>query len=449
MPPITQEISAYAVTSSWEVLPHSIRTEVSRAFLNWFGCALGGSGEDMVKRAWAAVAVTAGAAQSSVIGLDARTDMISAAFLNCLSSSALAFDDTHLATVTHPTGPVAAALLAYSETARLNGAQFLNALALGIELQCRMSNVLLMPPAKANVSLYITGVTGPIGVAAALGRASGFDERRMRWAIGHAATQGAGFRATHGAMSGLVVPAYAARTGMFAVQLASAGVECIDNVLEAPMGFVEIHSAGADLNHATRGLGKEFEMLANTYKPYPSGIVVHPVIDACREVATKIADSGTSVEEVALYVNPLTITLANRRQPQDMFQAMVSIHHWVAAVFVRGAAGIAELRQDAIDDPMMTAFRERVTANADPRLERDQARAEVVLTDGRVITSFIKHARGSLCRPMSDGELDRKFIGQSEMVFSAERSQKLLTSLRELAAEPDVGAAIRSQLNEH
>ncbi|MEK1930424.1 MAG: MmgE/PrpD family protein [Pararhizobium sp.] len=447
MRPITQEISAYAANSSWEALPQTIRTEASRAFLNWFGCALGGSGEDMVKKAWTAVAVTAGGAQSSIIGRRARTDMVSAAFLNCLSSSALAFDDTHLATVTHPTGPVAATLFAYAQTVPLTGKELLNALALGIELQCRMSNVLLMPPARANMSLYITGVTGPIGAAAAMGRLLGFDERRMRWAIGHAATQGAGFRATHGAMSGLVVPAYAARAGMFAVQLAAAGVECVENVLEAPMGFVEIHSTAANLGYATRGLGEQFELLANAYKPYPSGIVVHPVIDACREVAMQIGDAGERVETLRLDVHPLTITLANRRHPQDALEAMVSIHHWAAAVFVRGAAGIAELRRDAIDDPAMAAFRERVTAIADPELERDQARAEVVLSSGRSITCFVEHARGSTSRPMSDEDLDRKFLDQSEMVFNVEKSQRLLTLLRELAAQPDIGATISAVLD--
>ncbi|MBK5053755.1 MULTISPECIES: MmgE/PrpD family protein [Burkholderiaceae] len=65
-----------------------------------------------------------------------------------MSSSALAFDDTHLATVTRPTGPVAAPLFALCEKHPTTGEEFLNALALGIEIECRMSNVLLLPPAN-------------------------------------------------------------------------------------------------------------------------------------------------------------------------------------------------------------------------------------------------------------------------------------------------------------
>ena len=97
------------------------------------------------------------------------------------------------------------------------------ALAAGIEIQCRLSNVLLLAPAEANLGLYITGITGPAGAAAGLGRAMGFDTQHMTWAIGLGAAQGCGFRATHGSMAGHVVPALAARGGVWAALLAAQG----------------------------------------------------------------------------------------------------------------------------------------------------------------------------------------------------------------------------------
>lgn len=446
MRPITRELAAYAVNSTWETLPDAIRAEAGRAFLNWFGCSLGGSGEDLVERAIDAVATTTGRAEASILGRRVRVDVTSAAFLNCLSSSALAYDDTHLATVTHPTGPVAAALFAHAQTAVISGREFLQALVIGIELQCRMSNVLLLPPAKENLSLYSTGLTAPIGVAAAIGRVLGLDERQMRWAIGHAAVQAAGFRATHGAMSGLVVPAFATRAGLFATQLAAAGVECVDDALEAPRGYVEVHSAGANLSYAVDGLGEHFELSAVAYKPYPCGIVVHPVIDACRDALAQFV-AGDRIEEVRLSVSPLTMALADRSQPRDALETMISLQHWAAAVFVRRAAGTCALRQVTIDDPEIVQFRNRITATADPGLERDQARAELLLSSGRRVSAFVEHARGSMHRPMSDHELDEKFIRQSENVFDTGSSSRLLNLLRGLEKEADVGGSISAVLH--
>ena len=444
---VTAELADWALAASFETLSPNIRTEAARAFLNWVGCALGGSGEAVVAAAERAALMTGGTGTATVLGRGRRTDVVSAAFLNCLSSSALAYDDTHLATVTHPTGPVAAPLLAEAESRAVSGRDLLTALAVGIEIQCRLSNALLLPPAQANVALYITGITGPVGGAVAMGRILGFDARRMRWAIGHAATQGAGFRATHGAMSGLAVPALGARAGMFAAHLAAAGVDCREDVIEAPKGFLEIFAPGADPAHAVDDLGSRWEMSANTYKPYPCGIVVQPAIDACLDVAAQMRPSDR-VESATLTVHPLTMVLADRPHPRDIFEAQVSLQHWAACVLLRGAAGIAEVRQEVIGDPGIAALRGRIAGRADDSLARDQARAEVRLTDGRSLTASVVHARGSIARPMTDDELDAKFLAQATTVLDAGAAGSLLAVLRGLAEEGDAGAAVMGAMGE-
>jgi 2-methylcitrate dehydratase PrpD len=438
---ITRELASFAVKSRFDALPAHVRLETARAFLNWMGCVFGGCREPAVEIAVASVTEAGGHPQASIIGHARRTDVASAAFVNCLSSSILAFDDTHLATVTHPTGPVAAALLAFCEKQPVSGEDFLNALALGIEIQCRLSNVLLLPPAQPNVAIYITGVTGPIGGAVALGRLLGLDEQKMTWAIGLAATQAAGFRATHGSMAGLVVPALAARSGVHAVMLAAKGFTCSDHVLEGDKGFVEIFSSGADINQATEGLGDRFELLSNAYKPYPCGIVVHPVIDACLEIVEQMTNAA-SPAMVTLKVHPLALSLTGRREPKTVLEAQISLFHWAAAVLLRRAAGLAQLRQDCIDDPVIKDLRGRINAIGDAKLGRDEAIAEVTLADGSSLRSHVKHARGSIARPMTDAELDEKFRGQAGVVLSGEASERLLRLCRNVAGLKDVGKEI-------
>lgn len=442
--PITAELAAYATAASYDALPEDVRIEAMHAFLNWVGCTLGGSREEVTERAAKAAMATGGAAQATVLGQNARTDVVSAAFVNCVASSALAYDDTHLATVTHPTGPVAAPLLAHAETTPVDGRTFLAALAAGMEIQCRMSNVLLLPPAEANLSLYITGQTGPIGGAAALGRVMGFDDRQMRWAIGHAATQAAGFRATHGAMSGLVVPAFGARAAYFAAHLAAAELACKEDILESPSGFVSVFARNADLGRATDGLGQTHEILANTYKPYPCGIVIQPAIDACREVLAQA--QGAEIVALRLEVHPLCLKLADRPDPKSVFEAQVSLHHWAAAVMLRGQAGIPEIRPETIFAPDIAAFRQRVTGVSSPALGREQARAEAELADGRVITAFVESARGSIARKMTPAELDEKFLAQARMVLDAGRAEALLRYLHGIAEVPDVGGGLAARI---
>jgi 2-methylcitrate dehydratase PrpD len=444
-PPITRDLARYAVQARYADLPAQVQTEAVRAFLNWFGCVLGGCHELPVEIAVAAALDAGGAPQSSIIGHGARTDRATAAYLNCFSSSLHAFDDTHLATVTHPTGPVAAGLLAFAETAPISGRDFLAALVIGMELECRMSDVLLLPPAQANLSLYITGVTGPIGAAAALGRVLDLDLPRMTWAISLAAAQASGLRATHGSMTGLLVPALAARNGVAAALLAARGFSCSENILEAANGFVDTFAAGADFTRATAGLGTHFEMLSNAYKPYPAGIVIHAAIDACLDIAARITP-GDRPADVGVTVHPLTLTLTNRPAPATALQAMISLQHWVAAALLHGEAGLAEMRQDCIDDPDIAALRAAITVVGDAALRRDEAIATVTTTAGVRLQAHIAHASGGAKRPMSDAALDAKFIAQAQRVVASRKAEALLKVLRGIADHDDVARAIHDVL---
>jgi 2-methylcitrate dehydratase PrpD len=327
----------------------------------------------------------------------------------------------------------------------VNGEDFVAALAVGMEIECRLSNVLLLPPARAEVGWFVTGLTGPIGAAAALGRLLRLDERRMRAAIGLAATQAAGFRGTHGSMAAFLVPAHAARTGVLAAGLASRGFTCMDNVLEGGKGFVDVFGKGGSLHRAVDGLGDRFELLANAYKPYPSGIVVHPGIDACLDIAGRLPPDA-AIAAVRLRVHPLALELCGRRDPRTPVEAQLSLFHWAAATLLQRAAGIGVLRQACIDDHSIGALRSRIDAIADPALERDEAIAEVVLQDGSRLHAHVAHARGSMARPMTDAELDAKFRAQADTRLPKAARERLLDLCRHVARLDNVGAQISPTL---
>lgn len=438
---ITRELAAYATNATFAALPDEVRKEGARAFLNWVGCVLGGCHDPAVEMVVETVIEAGGNPQASIIGHGKRTDVANAAFVNCLSSTVLSFDDTHLATVTHPTGPVAASLFAFAEKNTVSGEDFVTAMALGIEIVCRMSNVLLLPPAQANLGLFVTGLSGPIGAAAALGRLMRLDEHRMTAAIGLAAAQAAGFRGTHGAMSAFLIPAHAARSGVSGATLAAKGFTCMEDILEAPKGLVDVFGRGGDLNRAVEGLGRDFELFANAYKPYPSGIVVQAAIDACLEIAEQLPQD-VAIASVALTVHPMALELCSRRDPANPVEAQISLFHWAAAILVERSAGLAQLRQDCIDAPAVAALRARITAAADPALARDEAIADVTLANGVSLRAHVPHARGSIARPMTDDELDAKFKAQASEVLSSEAADKLLGLCRNAATLRDVGKQI-------
>ena len=128
---LTRQLARYVTSATLVDIPTMVQREGVRAFHNWFGCALGGARELPVLTALAAIREQEMPKQATVLGHDLRVDLQNAALLNCMASNLTAFDDTHLASVTHPTCTVASAMLALAERHRTTGADFLLALILG------------------------------------------------------------------------------------------------------------------------------------------------------------------------------------------------------------------------------------------------------------------------------------------------------------------------------
>jgi 2-methylcitrate dehydratase PrpD len=444
MPAATRTLADFIVDTRFPHLPEVVRREGARTFVNWVGCALGGCGHEAVTIAVAAAEEFSGQQRASVLGRGRILDAINAAFVNCLASSAHAFDDTHLATVTHPTGPIAAVLLALAERGRMTGEAFLTALVLGIEVTCRLSTALLVPPARGQVGWYITGVTGGIGAALAAARVLGLDRQRTIWALGLAAAQAAGFRQTHATMATSFVPAHAARCGLQAALLAARGFTCSDQILEGPHGFATVFAEAPYLATATDGLGTRWEALANTYKPYPCGIVIHPAIDACLQIVQEAVLAPETLTRVRLGVHPLCLTLCDRPAPANSHEAKVSLQHWTAAALVRRAAGLAEGTDACVHDPVVRAVRSRVEAVPDASVGRDGAVVRLECTDGRVLETRVEHCIGSLARPMTDAELEAKFMGQALEVLPDAAARTLLQLCWRLEGLDDVAEVARA-----
>ena len=170
-PGVTRVLADYLVAAKFQDLPPKVRKEAARSFLNWVGVTVGGSRQEAVTSAVAALSPFSGKPEANLLGRDERLDILHAALINGISSHVLDYDDTHLKTIIHPAGPVASALLALGQHRPLAGADFLNALVLGIETECRIGNAVY--PSHYDMGWHITGTCGVFGAAAACGKLLG------------------------------------------------------------------------------------------------------------------------------------------------------------------------------------------------------------------------------------------------------------------------------------
>jgi 2-methylcitrate dehydratase PrpD len=376
-------------------------------------------------------------AQASVLGRSEKVDMASAALINGITSHTFDFDDTHLKTIIHPAGPVASAVLALAEYTGASGRELIDALVLGIDVSCRVGNA--MYPEHYDRGWHITGSTGTLGAAAACARLLKLDVQKTAMALGIAASQPVGMREQFGTMTKPFHPGGAARAGLMSALLAKQGYTASPKALEAPRGMMQTVSTKNDWTEITGELGQRFEISFNSYKPFACGIVIHPSIDACAQLRAQ----GVTPEQIAsieLKVHSLVLELTGKKEPQDGLQAKFSVYHGCAAGLTFGRAAEDEFSDEVVNRADMVALRRKVVATVDDSIDEASADVTAVLTDGRRIHVFVKHAIGSLQNPMTDAMLEAKFRGMSDAVLGAAKTTALLTACWAVGGASDVRA---------
>jgi 2-methylcitrate dehydratase PrpD len=439
---VTRQLARFLVSSQLADIPPVVRHEGARAILNWLGCALGGCGDVTVERLLAGVRDFAGKPQSTLLGRSERLDALSAALVNAVSSNVLDFDDTHLRSVIHPTVPVAAAVFALAEHVPVSGAQALHAVILGAVTECRIGNA--VSPEHYEIGWHITATCGVFGAAAACGRMLQLSEQQMTWALGIAATQASGLTAMLGSMSKCLNMGHAARNGLAAALLAAKDFTSSDRALEAPRGFAHVLSPRRDLDEILDGLGARWELMQNAYKPYPCGIVVHPVIDACLELRSAHRVACDTIERVTVRVHPLVIALTGNAAPATGLQAKLSTQHCAAAALLYGKVGVDAFTDARAQDPAAVALRARVVLQPDEAVAKEAAHVGLTLTDGSTLEKAIAHATGSLERPMTDAQLEAKFHSLASPRFTPDAIENLIAQCWGLEQAPDAGALPRA-----
>lgn len=440
-PGVTRTLADLPLRLRWDELPPQVRHEAKRSLVNFFACALAGVGDPAVKVAARVLARTGPAGDCTVIGSRQRFAPLQAASLNAMSANVFDFDDTHLPTILHPTAPVAPVVFALAQGRPFSGVALLEALVAGIEVECRIANA--VSPEHYARGWHITSTCGVFGAAAAAARLLGLDAGQTCWAFGSASAQAGGLVETLGTMAKSIGVGNAASNGLLSALLAQEGFAGPAQPLEGPRGFLPVFGSGVRAEVLLQGIGSRWEILANTYKPYPCGVVLNPVIEACLALRPRVAAVLEQVERIELKAHPLLRQRTDRPGVASGKASQVSAQHAVAVTLARGRAGLDEFSDQAVADPALRAIGSRLAFVEDPAMGVEAAEVRLVLRDGRHFNQRVEAAHGSLASPLSDDELSAKCRELARHGGSGVAVEPLLEALWQLDRQPDAGAVMR------
>jgi 2-methylcitrate dehydratase PrpD len=416
-------------------LSAAARREARRGVLDWIGCALAGSGHRTITTLLGVLQETSGKPAATVLGRNLKLGLLDAPLANGQMGHVLDYDDTHMGgVVLHTSSPVLAALFALAERTPVRGPDFMLAYAVGFEAGVRAGRT---APGHHKGGWHLTGTLGSIAAGVAAGRLLGLDPQRLTYAMGIAATQAGGMQQNRGTMCKSLHAGKAASNGVLAALLAERGFDSTQEIIEGKKGFARIYSDTAEPQHLVADLSKGWLIESNGHKPYACGVVLHPLIDAVIAIRNRDSIDANAVSEIALRVNPLVLSITGVVDPSTGLQSKFSAVHSAAVALIDGTAGTAQYSDAKATDPAIAALRRKVKPVADDTLRKDEAYA-VIVAGGKRHEAHIAHASGTAENPMSDAQIEAKFIANATPVIGADRARRAVDWIAAFETQPDV-----------
>src|SRR5437763_8081615 len=279
---LTQVLARKSASLEYDDLPQDAHELARQCILDYFGVAIAGAGDELVRLVLDELTEAGGATQASVIGHQTRLPALSAALVNGAAGHALDYDDVNMAMPGHPSVAILPGLLALAELKRSSGREVITAFVAGYETACRIGAAL--QPGHYNLGFHSTGTVGAFGAAAACARLLGLDAEATAMALGIAGTQAAGLKSQFGTMCKPFHAGKAAQNGLLAARLAARGFSSRPDLVECEQGFALTHGPDFRPELALAEPPNGFHIFANLFKYHAACYLTHGPIEAARAV---------------------------------------------------------------------------------------------------------------------------------------------------------------------
>ena len=437
---ISQTLAGFAATLHFEDIPAHVVERAKLHILDCIGIGLASGGFEFGQRTINALAGLGERGPYPVLGTALGLPLRDAVLANGTLIHGLDFDDTHSGGVIHASASTVPIVLGVGQRERVSGRDALAAYLVGVETSSRIGHA-----AKNGFhqsGFHPTGLVGIFGATLATGRLSGMTAGQLAQAQGIALSMSSGSLEflEDGAWTKRMHPGWAASSAVTACALARSGFVGPKRAYEGRYGLFNAHidaNHSVDLALCTAGLGDTWEMLNVAMKPYPACHFNHAFADAALELRHKHAFAIDDIASITARIGAGQTHVvcepeANKRRPQNAYDAQFSVHYTIATALVRGRFTLTELEEEALTDVRTLALTQKIGYEVDPdsAFPRYYSGEVVVrLKDGRELRQREAQNRGSDARPLAEDEIITKFLGNAERVISAARAERVVEAV--------------------
>jgi 2-methylcitrate dehydratase PrpD len=401
------------------------------------GLALASHAQDYAAPALAGITAAGSPGECSVIGDQRRLAPRDAALANGLLIHGLDYDDTHLASIVHPSVVGLPAALAIGEQLDASWTEVLAAYAIGVEAAIRIG--LAVQGGFHHAGFHATGIVSHFGAALAAGKLLGLSEQQLIAAQGITASTASGVQVflEEGAWSKRLHPGWGALAGITAVHLARCGFVAPTRPYEGKFGLFDshLHGESAAPEKMVAGLGSHWHLPDTAIKPYPICHFIHGCLDAALELrdAAPIDDIGQIVAWLPKATLPIVAEPAEAKQRASTeYEAKFSAQYVVAKALLYGRFGMAELTPAALADPATRALAVKVVCREDPDSRFPtyfSGGVTLELKDGRKLHRHVPINKGAGSRALTAADIQSKFLANATLRLDEKHAQAALKAI--------------------
>ncbi len=440
----TQVLAEFVAHAAWSDVPARVQARVRDIVVDTIASALAGYDAAESKTVLSTAKLVMGSGSATVIG-GSGMSLAAAVVANGYLITAVNLCDVHHATLCHVTPEVVPPALAVAEAQDASGAEFLTAVALGLEVTTRIGVGIHYEEFRRR-GWHSPGVTGPFGGAASAGRLLGLDPTAMGNAFGLAGSQAAGSFAQLGTPTIKFSQARAALSGLLAAKLAAAGMSAASEILTNPVGGLYwTHSDGGNPEAVTSGLGDSWELEQCSLRPWPVAAHLQNTVAAVLDLLRTDPKQPNAISRLELTLPTQAHALHAAVGWDDRFQARLSARYVAAVVLHDRQCWLDQFTAERVVDPVVGVFaRDHVSVAHDPAMPASAVRLRAVYADGREVVVARTVPKGDPSDPLFGAELVEKLQRAAAGRLPDPTIARLLDILPSLDEQPHVGTIIRS-----
>jgi 2-methylcitrate dehydratase PrpD len=435
---VVERFADFAVAFRQKPLEGDVLHHAKRAMIDWYAAAFPGAVIPPATLLEKSLAEELDRGNSKLL-LGRKATARAAALINGTAAHAAEFDDIYRDGIYHPGAPTIAAARALGQSLSCTGMDLLRSVVVGYEISTRIGAAM----GRAHYKYWHnTGTIGCFGAAAACSELLKLDTNKFAHALATVATFSAGLQQAF-RMDSMSKPLHAGRAaeaGLTAALAAREGVTGSLDILEGEAGYGRAMGDAPDWERALATLGSEFHIMRMTFKNHGCCGHTFAAIDGALELKKRMNFAPEDVEHIEVGTYKAALDVAGYESPRTPAEARFSLKYVVATGLAQGSVRLAAFDPQSLSSQKTKKLMEKISVTVDPELDaafpgKRAARVAVTLRGGRREELLQPTRKGDPEMPLSERELEQKFMELAAPVAGADAAKTLLERLWRLETQ--------------